>query len=90
MAKTIFSLFSVLKVKTILIENSQLEDNIPKSFGLTILNILQLLSQPEELYVKEKKKKRFLGFGRMGRIFYDPTQSYNFYNPCAILNILVR
>ena len=62
MAKTIFSFFSVLKVKTILIENSQLEDNIPKSFGLTILNILQLLSQPEELYVKEKKKKTIFRF----------------------------
>ena len=43
---------SVLKVVPILIENSQLGDNIPKSFGLTIPNVLQLLSQPEELYVK--------------------------------------
>ena len=43
---------SVLKVVSILIENSQLGDNIPKSFGLTIPNVLQLLSQPEELYVK--------------------------------------
>ena len=43
---------SVLKVVPILIEKSQLRDNIPKSFGLTILNVLQLLSQPEELYVK--------------------------------------
>ena len=36
----------------ILIENSQLEDNIPKSFSLIIPNVLQLLSQPKELYVK--------------------------------------
>ena len=43
---------SVLKFVPILIENSQLGDNIPKSFGLTIPNVLQLLSQPEELYVK--------------------------------------
>ena len=43
---------SVLKVVSILIENSQLGDNIPKSFGLTIPNVLQLLSQPGELYVK--------------------------------------
>ena len=43
---------SVLKVVPILIENSQLGDYIPKSFGLTIPNVLQLLSQPEELYVK--------------------------------------
>ena len=43
---------SVLKVVPILIENSQLGDNIPKSFGLTIPNVLQLLSQPKELYVK--------------------------------------
>ena len=43
---------SVLKVVPILIENSQLEDNIPKSFSLIIPNVLQLLSQPEELYVK--------------------------------------
>ena len=43
---------SILKVVLILIENSQLGDNIPKSFGLTIPNVLQLLSQPEELYVK--------------------------------------
>ena len=43
---------SVLKVVPILIENSQLGDNIPKSFGLIILNVLQLLSQPDELYVK--------------------------------------
>ena len=42
----------VLKVVAILIENSQLEDNIPKSFGLTISIVLQLLSQPKELYVK--------------------------------------
>ena len=43
---------SVLKVVPILIENSLLGDNIPKSFGLTIPNVLQLLSQLEELYVK--------------------------------------
>ena len=43
---------SVLKVVPILIENSQLGDNIPKSFGLTIPNVLQLLSQPKELYFK--------------------------------------
>ena len=43
---------SVVKVVPILIENSQLEDNIPKSFGFTIPNVLQLLSQPKELYVK--------------------------------------
>ena len=42
---------SVLKVIPILIKNSQLGDNIPKSFGFTISNVLQLLSQPEELYV---------------------------------------
>jgi len=29
-----------------------LVDNIPRSFGLTIPNVFQLLSQPEELYVK--------------------------------------
>ena len=43
---------SVVKVVPILIENSQLEDNIPKSFSLIIPNVLQLLSQPKELYVK--------------------------------------
>ena len=43
---------SVLKVVQILIENSQLGDNIPKSFGLTIPNVLQLLSQLGGLYVK--------------------------------------
>ena len=43
---------SVLKTVPILIENSHIGDNIPKSFGLTIPNVLQLLSQPEELYVK--------------------------------------
>ena len=43
---------SVLKVVPILRENSQLGDNIPKSFGLTIPNVLQFLSQPEKLYVK--------------------------------------
>ena len=43
---------SVLKFVPILIENSQLEDNIPKSFSLIIPNVLQLLSQPKELYVK--------------------------------------
>ena len=43
---------SVLKIVPILIENSQLVDNIPKSFGLTIPNVLQLLSQPGGLYVK--------------------------------------
>ena len=43
---------SVLKVVPILIENSQLGENIPKSFGFTIPNVLQLLSQPEELSVK--------------------------------------
>ena len=29
-----------------------MRDNIPKSFSLTIPNVLQLLSQPEKLYVK--------------------------------------
>ena len=43
---------SVIKFLPILIKNSQLRYNIPKSFSLTIPNVLQLLSQPEELYVK--------------------------------------
>ena len=133
---------SVLKVVPIWIENSQLGDNIPKSFGLTTPNVLQLLSQPEELYVKlniliskflnsrksspyeshhlvdtfmeynilvlrlqittykdelkkkKKKKNWFLCSGRIGRIPYDPIRSYmwsyNIYDPCAILNVLVR
>ena len=42
----------VLKVVPILIENSELGDNIPESFGFTIPNVLQLLSQPEKLHVK--------------------------------------
>ena len=42
----------VLKIVPILIENSQLVDNIPKSFSLTIPNVLPLLSQPGGLYVK--------------------------------------
>ena len=43
---------SVIKFLPILIKNSQLRYNIPKLFSLTIPNVLQLLSQPEELYVK--------------------------------------
>ena len=42
----------MLKVVPILIENSELGDNIPESFGFTIPNVLQLLSQPEKLYVR--------------------------------------
>ena len=41
-----------LKVVPSLIKNSQLRDNIPKSFSLTIPNVLQLLLQPKELYIK--------------------------------------
>ena len=42
----------VLEVVPILIKKTQLGDNISKSSGLTISNILQLFSEPEELYVK--------------------------------------
>ena len=42
----------------------------------------------------KKKKKRFLCFIRIDNIPYDPTRfyiwSYNFYDSCAILNVLVR
>ena len=43
---------SVFKVVPILIENTQLGGNIPKSLDFTIPNVFQLLSQPEELYLK--------------------------------------
>ena len=48
----IFSFLSVFKVVPILIENTQLGGNIPKSLGFTIPNVFQLLSQLEELHVK--------------------------------------
>ena len=40
-----------------------------------------------------KKKKRFVSFGGISRISYDPTilydstWSYNFYDPSVILNV---
>ena len=39
---------------------------------------------------KKKKKPKIYVFGRISRIPYDPTRSYHFYDPSAILIILVR
>ena len=55
-------------------------------------------SSKQKIYQKKKKQKNYV-FGRIGRIdripydptiLYDPTRSYHFYNPSAILNVLVR
>ena len=47
-------------------------------------------SKPKNLSHKKKKKPKIYVFGRIGRIPYDPTRSYHFYDPNAILNVLVR
>ena len=57
-------------------------------------------SSKQKIYPKKKKKQKNYVFGRIGRISYDPTilydstrsyiQSYHFYNPSAILIVLVR
>ena len=76
---------SVLKVVSILIENSQLGDNIPKLFGLTIPNVLQLLSQPGELYVKINIL--------IAKIFYtrksSPYKSHHLVDTFMMYNVLV-
>ena len=57
-------------------------------------------SSKQKIYSKKKKKQRNYVFGRIGRILYDPTilydstrsyvQSYHFYDPSAILIVLMR
>ena len=48
------------------------------------------LLQNQKIYLIKKKKPKIYVFGRIGRISYDPTRSYHFYDPNAILNVLVR
>ena len=38
----------------------------------------------------KKKKPKIYVFGRISRIPYDPTRSYYFYDPSAILNVWMR
>ena len=65
-------------------------------------NVLVLKLQLIKIKFKKKKEKKeiFLRFGRISMISYNPMikydpilsymRSYNIYDPCAILNILVR